>query len=209
MAYSDFMPADLVNKLGLRIDERIDLYFDTSPVDASDLLQRLLTEQGPRALIINTEKAKSELIIAPILMEVLRHSRTPLSFFSGTAFNVDVTLGLIGTCDFLLTHSSEQLYIQAPVMTVVEAKNENVIAGIGQCGATMFAAQMFNERSGERAQTIHGAVTTGNTWRFLRLEEKTLFIDIMEYYYLRDLGKILAILLSSLQAPALPAGATP
>ena len=64
-------------------------------------------------------------------------------------FSVDPEQGLSGVCDFLLSRSSEQLTIEAPVVAIAEAKNENMNAGIAQCLAQMVAAQMFNQRRGK------------------------------------------------------------
>jgi hypothetical protein len=79
-------------------------------------------------------------------------------------------------------------------MTVVEAKNEDMKQGMGQCAAEMVAARLFNERRGEGPTIIHGAVTTGTAWRFLKLEGSTLFVDRPEYP-LEPVGRIVAILL--------------
>ncbi len=38
-------------------------------------------------------------------------------------------------------------------------------------------------------------MTSGNLWRFLKLEDDTLYVDKIEYY-LRDLPKLLGILVS-------------
>lgn len=55
----------------------------------------------------------------------------------------------------------EQLTINAPMMIIVEAKNENIKGGLGQCAAVMLAAQLFNQQQGNEIKTIYGAVTTG------------------------------------------------
>ena len=89
--------------------------------------------------------------------------------------------GLNGTCDFLISQSPEQLFIKAPVVTIVEAKKENINAGLGQCVSEMLAARIFNEREGNQIQVIHGAVTIGNIWKFLKLEGQTIKIDLTEY----------------------------
>jgi transketolase C-terminal domain/subunit len=52
---------------------------------------------------------------------------------------------------------------------IVEAKNENIKGGLGQCVAEMVAAQIFNEREANAIDTIYGAVTTGEIWKFLKL----------------------------------------
>jgi hypothetical protein len=70
---------------------------------------------------------------------------------------------------------------------------ENITAGLGQCGAKMVAAQIFNQREHNDNMPILGAVTSGNLWKFLELEDKLLKIDLNEYY-LRDVSKILGIL---------------
>ncbi|MFM7369314.1 MAG: hypothetical protein ACKO2Z_16300, partial [Sphaerospermopsis kisseleviana] len=81
------------------------------------------------------------------------------------------------------------------VVTIVEAKKENINAGLGQCVAEMIAARMFNEREGNNIQTIYGTVTTGTNWKFLKLINQVVEIDLSEYY-INNIGKILGILSS-------------
>jgi hypothetical protein len=102
---------------------------------------------------------------------------------------------LNGICDFIISRSPEVLIITAPVVLVVEAKKENINAGLGQCIAEMVAAQIFNERQNQNITSIYGTVTTGTNWRFLKLENQVVSIDLSEYY-LRDISKILGILSS-------------
>ena len=136
------------------------------------------------------------MIIAPILIEVRRRLNYQVSLFSGVDFNVDPARGLNGICDFLVSRSSEQLFISAPVLTIVEAKNENIKAGLGQCVAEMIAAQLFNEREGNEIITLYGTVTTGTIWEFLKLEGQVVSIDLSEYF-IGNANKILGILLSA------------
>jgi len=60
--------------------------------------------------------------------------------------------------------------------------------------AEMVAAQRFNARSSKNLP-IYGVVTTGMIWKFLRLEEKTIWID-QEDYFIKEIGKLLGILAS-------------
>jgi hypothetical protein len=85
------------------------------------------------ATAINTEKARSELIIAPVLLEVRRMLNFQIGFFSGSEFNVDLQAGLSGYCDYILTASKESYEIRTPVVTLAEAKNESIKSGLGQC----------------------------------------------------------------------------
>jgi hypothetical protein len=183
MSYSDF---DLRNALFAAVP-------DAQPGES---LQQTLRDWAPAALAMNTEKARSEMIIAPILMEVVQQSGRSLNLFSGIDFDVDRDQGLNGACDFLLTRSHERFYLRQPVIAVVEAKREDIVAGLGQCVAALVAAQIFNARSEEGPNgPVHGAVTTGNIWRFLRLEGSSVLIDRPEYH-MHQLAKILGILLS-------------
>jgi hypothetical protein len=194
MAYSDFTLTRLKKEFGLQINEQPDLFADVVPIQGSDHLIQTLAETVRLAIAINTEKARSEMIIAPVLLEIRRKFQHPISLFSGSEFNVDESRGLVGYCDYILSRSQEQLTINAPVAVVVEAKNENIKGGLGQCAAIMLAAQLFNQQEGNGIAKIYGAVTTGEIWKFLTLSETIVSIDLSDYYIVRDLQKILGIL---------------
>lgn len=196
MSYSNFTLSKVKSDFAIITDETQDLFAEISPVQPSDLLSFVLKDQIPLASAINTEKARSELVIMPILMEVRRLLKNQISIFSGSSFEVDPSQGLDGRCDFILSRSPEQYYIASPVLTIVEAKNESIPSGLGQCIATMFAARLFNQREGNPIDPIYGAVTTGMDWKFLKLKEQIVFIDSNEYY-IKEIDKILAILLSN------------
>ncbi|MGK7871870.1 MAG: hypothetical protein AB4426_00655 [Xenococcaceae cyanobacterium] len=198
MAYSDFTLEKAQKDFDLTISENIELFTDVANLEPSPLLTEFLQENAPLALQINTEKARSEMIIAPLLLDLRKRLKHRFSLFSGVDFNVDSEKGLNGICDFLISSSTEQLFIKYPVLTLVEAKKENIIAGLGQCVAEMVAAQIFNEREGSDISVILGTVTSGNIWKFLQLEGKEIRIDLSEYY-LRDVPKILGILASILE----------
>ncbi|WP_445632320.1 Type I restriction enzyme R protein N-terminal domain-containing protein [Nostoc sp. DSM 114161] len=198
MAYSDFKLSEVIQKFGLKIDEQSGLFANIQEEDYSDLLATILRENVDLAVSINTEKARSEMIISPILLEVRRKLNYEISLFSGVDFNVDTQNGLNGFCDFLISLSKEQLFIRAPVITLVEAKNENLKLGLAQCIAEMVAADLFNEQQGNSIKRIYGAVTIGTIWQFLKLEDKVVSIDLSEYY-IKDIKKILGILLSAIK----------
>ncbi|MDB9522760.1 hypothetical protein PN480_12490 [Dolichospermum circinale CS-1225] len=193
MAYSDFSLTKFKKTFNITIKEEIDLFATVEPIEISEKLTNTLEETTELALAINTEKARSEMIITPILLEVRRKANYQISLFSGTDFNVDIERGLNGYCDFVISRSREQLTINAPVLIIVEAKNENIKGGLGQCAAAMLAAQLFNEQEGNEIKTIYGAVTTGDIWKFLKLEGTDIFIDLNNYY-IKELNKILGIL---------------
>lgn len=198
MAYSDFTLAQVQEAFALVIEEHRHLFADIQPIQPSERLLTDLNENRPLAIAINTEKARSEFLIAPILAEVRRQTHYQASLFSGVEFTVDAALGLKGFCDYILNRSKEQYYITAPVAIIVEAKNENIIAGLGQCIAAMVAAQIFNQRAGHEISSIYGAVTTGTNWKFITLSNSLISIDADEYY-INQIEMILGILLQPLR----------
>jgi len=113
-------------------------------------------------------------------------------------FTVDIQQGLNGFCDFIISSSKEQLFVRAPVITLVETKNENLKSGLAQCIAEMVAAQLFNERQGNKIKSIYGVITIGTIWQFLKLQDQVISIDLSEYY-IKDIKKILGILVSAIQ----------
>ena len=194
MAYSDFTTlAKVRESFNLTVEEPLDLFGDIPEVQPSSYLQTTLTENLSLATAINTEKARAELIIAPILLEVRRYFNFQVGFFSGSEFNVDIEAGLNGYCDYILTASKDSYEIRAPVITLTEAKNESIKSGLGQCIAEMVAAQLFNQRSGEQIASIYGAVTTGTDWKFLKLTDSKVYIDKRDFF-INEISRILGIL---------------
>ncbi|MCZ6677154.1 MAG: hypothetical protein O7E52_07865 [Candidatus Poribacteria bacterium] len=199
MPYNQFTLSAVKEAFDLETEEGEDLFAAVGGVEISDLLNQILQRNVPLSLAIGTEKAHSELIVMPILVELRELVEPPISLFSGIAFNVDRKSGLSGTCDFIISRSKEQFFVDVPVIAIVEAKNENVRRGIGQCIAAMFAARLFNERKGNAITTIYGVVTTGSVWKFLKLKGQIAYIDLREYY-IQDVSKILGILLSMIRS---------
>ena len=143
------------------------------------------------------------MITAPILLNLRKQVSSKISLFFGVDFNVDSERGLNGTCDYIISNSTEQSFVKSPVIILVEAKKGNILGGLGQCTSEMLAAQVFKEREGNQIPVILGAVTSGNIWRFLQLEEKQLRVDATEYY-LKDVNKILGILANGVHSLSSP-----
>jgi hypothetical protein len=197
MAYSDFKLNEIIKRFDLTINEASGLFGNVSEEEYSELLATTLQENVDVAVSINTEKARSEMIIAPILWEVRRRFNYEISLFSGVEFNVDSKQGLNGFCDFIISLSQEQLFINTPIITLVETKNENIKSGLAQCIAEMIAAQLFNEQQQNDIKTIYGVVTIGTIWQFLKLENNVVSIDLTEYH-IKDIKKILGILIGAI-----------
>jgi hypothetical protein len=180
MAYSDFSLKKASQSFHLTIERGVFLQ-EIPPIEPSLYLAEYLKRSIPLGITMNTEKARSELIITPILLELQQILVTEVSFYSGYDFTVDESLGLSGVCDYLISRSPKQILVDAPVVVVVEAKKDDFTAGLGQCVAEMVAAQLFNQQRNHPIATIYGTVTTGSLWRFLKLEERLVIIESVEY----------------------------
>jgi hypothetical protein len=202
MSYSDFKDLDSLKSLGITTIESVQNLIVSSPIEPSLFLVEALKRFVPLATAINTEKARSEYIIAPILSEIA-FINSQVSLFSGRNFNVDPSRGLTGFCDFILTRNPDKLMIKTPVVVIVEAKNENINDGLAQCIAEMFAAQITNQKNlEENIDNVYGTVTTGQVWRFLAMDKtQRVKIDLNDRY-LTPLNELLGILLAITATPS-------
>jgi len=182
MSYSEFTSIiEVKQAFGLTTVEGPRFLPQISPINPSATLTDFLANSLPVAVATGSEKARSEIIITPVLLEVRKILQQNVSLFSGEDFTVDYETGLDGICDYLISRSPEMLEIEAPAVAVVEAKKADLKTGIGQCVAEMVAMQKFNEAKGKPISVIYGSVSNGTQWRFLKLEEKIVSIDLNDY----------------------------
>ncbi|MDM8528158.1 hypothetical protein QUF58_08080 [Anaerolineales bacterium HSG24] len=193
MAYSDFTLNKLKQEFNININQEVHLFSNITPCLISGLLCETLAENLPLALAIDTEKARSELIITPVLVELRKIQKHQISFFSGIEFNVDTKRGLNGVCDFIISQAENIYELTAPVIVMVEAKLEKIPKGLGQCIAEMLATQIFNQREKQPIDSVYGIVTTGNLWKFLKLTDNEVYIDLDEYH-INQIKTIMGIL---------------
>ncbi len=193
MAYTDFTLDTVETELG--VTPRSGPVFATL-TDA--VPPPWLTAQLARGmeLALVSEKARSEFIVAPILLAVRELSGGRVAILSGQRLDVDPARQLLGECDFLLSESEPLPRLRAPLLAVLEAKRNDIDAGLGQCAAQMIAAQIFNERAGRIARPVFGCVTTGEDWQFLRLDGSVLVIEASRRY-INQVGAVLAALLAA------------
>ncbi|MEM6297822.1 MAG: hypothetical protein AAF740_03935 [Bacteroidota bacterium] len=191
MAYKDFTLSDLRDRF--KIENTITNLFDgvtLSESTPSDFLKQQLEEA--QELPVKSEKARSELIISPILLELRRKNDKFFTIYSGDSLIVDKNKGLTGECDFILAKDTGSFSINIPILAIVEAKRQDMELGINQCAAQLYGAYLLNQKSGISLDKIYGCVTTADDWKFMRLQEGVIQIDRVTYYK-SELGKILGI----------------
>jgi len=158
MTYSHFSLVKVKEVFNLE-EQNSDLFAGILPIESSSWLKEAL-KLGLELILASSasEKARSEFVIAPILIELRKRNNNQFSIYSGERLDVDQSKGLIGECDFILTKGEMKRTIQKPIFALVEAKKYDIDLGLGQCVAQMVGSQIFNK--GE-INTIYGCVTTG------------------------------------------------
>ena len=192
MAYNNFTLDSVKNQFKLKLNDYPFCAALPLAEPAPDILS-VLNRWLPIAEAARTEKARSEILVSPILLEARRLTNERVQVFSGEEFNVDKERGLNGFCDFLFSRSTNRLTIDAPVLMLVEAKRGELEIGLGQCVAEMFAAQVYNQSQEQSIPIIYGCVTSGRFWQFLKLEGDHVTVDLTNYP-ITPVQKILGIL---------------
>jgi len=188
MGYSKFKKLKEVTKtFGLDAEKAI-LFKSITPIAATDWLK--ITLQKASFFPLTNEKAKSEKIVSPILSEVAEAYLDKITLFSGEDLPVDVNRDLSGECDFFFVLAPRKPYIENPIISLVEAKDEDMDYGIAQCAAQLYGAKLFNEMEGKNFPILYGCATNGNDWQFIRFENNIFYIDNKVY---TDLQEILGV----------------
>ena len=190
MSYSQFTFKTVKKQFGLT-EIKQPLFPKIEEIQISDWLKNTLAITT--TLSLNSEKARSEGIVAPFLFELKARNSDKITLFSGEVLDIDSQQGLNGECDFILSQSPHSTTIDAPILCVVEAKQHIIEKNLGQCVAQMIGAHEFNQIENTPIEILFGAVTTGEIWQFLKLEKKIIYTDINRYY-LENTNKIMGVL---------------
>ena len=160
MPYSKFTLSEVAETFGLTV--KTDTIFkEVKSIQISGFLKENLLRGAAIALPNGSEKARSELLVAPFLVELRQINHNQISVFSGENLDIDKKKGLNGECDFILSGNGNQLYIDAPIFTVVEAKKNDIGESFGQCIAQMIGSQLFNQTHKKTITAIFGCVKIG------------------------------------------------
>lgn len=118
-----------------------------------------------------------EFFIVPFLKEIWKHHRS-IKVWSHTYIKYDDDL--CGNPDYLVSALREEYtyeVLSTPLLAAIQAKQQNFIAGWGQCLAAMLACQKINAehpQSDQPLPPVYGIVSTGEIWEFGKLEAHTL-----------------------------------
>ncbi|CAN5470792.1 hypothetical protein BH20ACI1_BH20ACI1_20640 [soil metagenome] len=188
MGYSNYRKIKtVVKKFNLEVSW-LSLFDEIIPVEPSSWLAETL--ELSKLMPLTNEKTKSERVVSPILMEVSRNYIDRISFFSGEDLNIRPEDDLSGECDFFFALHPPKPFIDAPIISLAEAKDEDMDWGIAQCAAQMLGAKLYNEMEGKNIPFIYGCATDGIEWQFMKLENDIYYIDNRIF---TDLSEILGV----------------
>jgi hypothetical protein len=132
----------------------------------------------------NNEIARRELLIAPVVIDLIHYTRAKLRIGYGLKANDQ----LRGELDY---------YIEAQnSLLVIEAKNADLQKGFTQLAAELIAVDKLVEGNAK----LFGAVSTGNIWQFgfLNRIDKEVVQDFNLYRVPTDLEELLRIAIAML-----------
>ncbi|WP_287602439.1 hypothetical protein [Thiothrix sp.] len=153
---------------------------DPNPV-AVQRLNELYYAILPR-ISLNSEMAKREFLIAPLILEIARNTTAKIN----VEYLLDVSDKLSGSLDYLLRSTQE--------LIVIEAKKKDVDSGFNQLAAEMIALDKYHD---DGANMLYGAVTLGDIWKFgtLDRERKHIAKHIRTHTIPDDTAEVFAILM--------------
>ncbi len=185
MGYSNFRKIRTVVKKFDLDAQIIPLFENTPKVEPSDWLVESL--RLSRLMPLMNEKTKAERVVSPILLEIVQNYHDKITLFSGEEISVNPSEDLSGECDFFFALHPPKPYIEAPIISLVEAKDEDMKWGLAQCSAQLYGAKLFNEQEGKTFPILYGCATDGVEWQFIRFQDNIFYVDNQVYTDLREL----------------------
>ncbi|MEN8221402.1 MAG: hypothetical protein ABFS56_34705 [Pseudomonadota bacterium] len=125
-----------------------------------------------------SEGARCEIRIFPILREVYKNYSDKFALWVQKSIYYDSEL--TGTPDYIVSQKSEygKIFLESPILAVVEAKKNDFEQGWGQCLAELIAYQKLNDNI---EQPVYGIVTDGKIWEFGQLKDQLLTKNMISF----------------------------
>ncbi|MEA5420008.1 hypothetical protein VB712_12325 [Spirulina sp. CCNP1310] len=182
----NFAPQDILAYFKVKLQRaRLELPHYPGPLDRLADLKARIANTLPR-LSLNSEMARREFLIAPVLTDLLHYTEATLN----VEYPVAVNHQLKGSLDYLL--QNEQTFL------VIEAKNEDLERGFLQLAIELIALDQWLDVD---QPLLFGAISTGNIWQFGQFDRTSRQItqDLDLYRVPTDLDDLLPILIHILQ----------
>jgi len=103
-------------------------------------------------ITINSEIAKREFLIAPILVEIAKNTDSKIN----VEYPIEIDDRLSGSLDYLICSKQE--------LIVIEAKKGDLEKGFSQLSTELIALDKYEENNA--GNMLYGAITIGDVWKF-------------------------------------------
>lgn len=178
---------EIVEEFGYKYRfEEIQLPRTTRELRPLDRLRDIYIKKIP-LISLNSEIAKREFYISPLLLEILDYINAEID----VEYPLDAGDNLSGSIDYLIKYSSN--------IVIIDAKKGDFEKGFNQLAVELIALDKYNEML---LETLYGAVTVGDIWRFgvMERQKKLLKKDMDAYVLPADLESLFSILLGILES---------
>lgn len=183
MAYE---PEDILAEFGYTLKRSLlSLPQSTADLDRLADLKTRIQESLPY-ISLTSETARRELLIAPILLDVVHYTRAQLRI----EYPLTVTEQLKGSLDYYLYAVGKLL--------VIEAKNADLAKGFTQLAVELIALDKWTDN---QQSILQGAVSTGDIWQFgiLQRSQKQIEQGLTLYRVPDDMESLIRILVKILE----------
>lgn len=179
-------PEEILAELGYSFTKKsLTLPHTSNQLENITALKNKITSFLP-LVSLNNETARRETLVSPLLLEVITHCQCQLKI----EYAVNVNNWLKGNLNYLLrSHQS---------LLVIEAKNDDLTRGFTQLAIELIALSEIEENK----SVFYGAVTTGEIWRFgkLQVDKRQITQDLTLFTIpddIEDIGHILVGILET------------
>lgn len=164
--------------------EELNLFQASQTLEFLKLL-KLRIKQSLPYITLSSEAARRELLIAPILIELISYTHSQLRI----EYNLYVNEQLKGNLDYYI-------YSQKKLL-VIEAKNADLARGFTQLAVELIALDKYLD---SEENILFGIVSTGDIWQIgkLKRDEKKIICDLKLYRVPDDLDELFPILINFL-----------
>lgn len=177
---------DIVAHFGYEFHARnCELPHSSLPLDERARMLRERIEEYLPCISLNSETARREFLIAPVVTEVIHHTHAKVK----VEYPLDINEQLKGTLDYYIQSQHNVL--------IIEAKNADLQKGFTQLAVELIALSRVSGHD----DPLYGAVSIGNVWQFGYLDPQNSRIiqDLSLYRVPADLEDVLKILIAMLR----------
>jgi hypothetical protein len=181
-----YEPEDILAEFGYTLQRSpLTLPQSTADLDRLDNLKTRIQQSLPY-ISLTSEAARRELLIAPLLLDVVHYTHAQLRI----EYPLAVTEQLKGSLDYYLYSVGKLL--------VIEAKNADLAKGFTQLAVELIALDKWTNNE---QPILQGAVSTGDIWQFgvLNREQKQIQQGLTLYRVPDDLESLIRILIKILE----------